>query len=182
MNGVLYPLDFVYVQAGIAAPGAKKIAPGEIPLPYRSLLVHENGMTHTLEQHVGGRVALRTLSTYLKGRSYFRRVLLVRESSGRPVGMGAIRMELHAFAPRIRAQILRNKVPLGRILDGGGVKYRSRPKVFLAVTPNSEMMGMFWMRKPRTLYGRQTEVRLDGKKVGDIVEVLWLADAEGAVR
>ena len=37
------------------------------------------------------------------------------------------------------------------------------------------MMGVFWMREPRTLYGRQTEVSLAGKKIGDIVEILPLA-------
>jgi hypothetical protein len=36
------------------------------------------------------------------------------------------------------------------------------------------MMGVFWMREPRPLYGRRTEVILDGEKFGDIVEVLPL--------
>ena len=169
---ILYPLDFVYAQAGVPGPGAKKIAPSRIPLPYRSLLMHERGMTLTLEEHFGCRIMLRTLSTFCKGRWYFRRVLLVREDSGRPVGMGAIRMNLEALRPRIRAQILRNDVPLGRILSNGHVGYRSRPRIFLGITPNSEMMGVFWMRKPVTLYGRQTEATLGGRKIADIIEVL----------
>ena len=65
-------------------------------------------------------------------------------------------------------------MPLGRLLRDGGVDYRSRPTAFLAVTPNPEMMGVFWMREPRTLYGRQTEMSIDGRKVGDIVEILPL--------
>jgi hypothetical protein len=36
------------------------------------------------------------------------------------------------------------------------------------------MMGVFWMREPRTLYGRRTEMVHDGRKIGDIVEVLPL--------
>jgi hypothetical protein len=44
--------------------------------------------------------------------------------------------------------------------------------VFLAVTRNSEMMGVFWMPASRLLYGRQTEVMLGQKRVGDIVEIL----------
>ena len=78
------------------------------------------------------------------------------------------------MGPKIRAQILSNRVPLGRLLRDGGVDYKSLPKVFLAVTPNPEMMGVFWMREPRTLYGRQTEMKLDGRKIGDIVEILPL--------
>ena len=169
-----YPLDVVYAQAGIEAPQTRAIAPNRIPLPYRSLLVHERDMTLTLESHFGGRVSLRALSTFRKGSSYYRRVLLVQEYSARPVEMGAIRIDLMAFKPRIRSQILGNRVPLGRLLRDGGVDYRSRPTVFLAVTPNSEMMGVFWMREPRVLYGRQTEMSIDGRKVGDIVEILPL--------
>lgn len=169
-----YPLDVVYAQAGIEAPQTRPVAPHRIPLPYRSLLVHERDMTLTLEGHFGGRVSLRALSTFRKGHSYYRRVLLVQEYSARPVEMGAIRIDLLAFKPRIRSQILRNRVPLGRLLRDGGVDYRSRPIGFLAVTPNSEMMGVFWMREPRTLYGRQTEMSIDGRKVGDIVEILPL--------
>jgi hypothetical protein len=131
-------------------------------------------MTLTLEAHFGGRVTLRALSTFRERRSYFRRVLLVQEYSARPVEMGAIRIDLTAFRPAIRAQILGNRVPLGRLLRDGGVDYKSLPKVFLAVTPNPEMMGVFWMREPRTLYGRQTEMTLDGRKIGDIVEILPL--------
>ena len=35
-------------------------------------------------------------------------------------------------------------------------------------------MGVFWMREPRTLYGRRTEIFQRGTKIGDIVEVLPL--------
>ncbi|MPY89822.1 MAG: hypothetical protein GEU99_18105 [Luteitalea sp.] len=174
-NGILYPLDVVYARAGLAEPRVARISPEEIPLPYRSLLVHESDMTVTLEQHFGGPVLLRPLSTFSARGSYFRRVLLVQEYSGRPVEMGAIRIQLDAFRPRIRAEILRNEVPLGRILRRRGVDFKSRAKVFLAITPNPEMMGVFWMREPRTLYGRRTEVFHHGAKIGDIVEVLPLA-------
>jgi hypothetical protein len=112
------------------------------------------------------------LSVFTKRAWYFRRVILAHEYSGRPVEMGAIRIDLDAFAPRVRAQILGNDVPLGRLLRDSGVDYISRPQVFFAVTPNSEMMAVFWMREPRALYGRRTEVRVDGRKAGDIVEIL----------
>ena len=171
---ILYPLDFVYGRAGVASPAVKRVMPAEIPEPYRSLLVHESDMTITLERHFGGRVTLRPLSTFTVGGSYFRRVLLAQEYSGRPVEMGAIRMKLDVFSPRIRALIHANEVPLGRILRDGGVDFKSIAKVFLEITPNPEMMGVFWMREARTLYGRQTEVIHHGAKIGDIVEVLPL--------
>jgi chorismate-pyruvate lyase len=173
-NGILFPLDSVYARAGVRPPAVKAIEPDDIPMPYRSLLVHTKAMTLTLEQHFGERVLLRPLSTFLDRRWYFRRVLLVQESTGRPVEMGAIRIQVDAFSERIRRQILENEIPLGRLLRDGGVQYESRPKAFLAVTPNWEMMGVFWMKEPHTLYGRRTEMIHEGSKIADIVEVLPL--------
>ena len=169
---LLYPLDAVYTRAGIEPPNARAVAPDEIPLPYQSLLVHESDMTITLERHFGGRIVLRPLGVFTRGRSYFRRVLLVQEEAGQPVEMGAIRMDLDAFNATLRRRILQNEIPLGRILRDGHFDYRSVPKAFLAITPNPEMMGVFWMREPRLLYGRRTEIIRKGKKIGDIVEVL----------
>jgi hypothetical protein len=151
----LHPLDIAYTRAGLEPPAATAIAPARIPQPYRSLLVHQRDMTLTLEAHFGGRVVLRPLSTFISGPWYYRRVLLAQEYSGRPVEMGAIRMKLAALPRKVQAEIRRNQVPLGRILRDGGV-------------------GVFWMREPRTLYGRRTEVLLDGRAIGDIVEVLPL--------
>jgi hypothetical protein len=173
-DGLLYPLDFAYAQAGIALPRATEVAAHDLPSPYRALLVHERDMTLTLEEHFGGRVALRALATFTRGSWYYRRVLLAQAYSGRPVEMGAIRIRLDAFRPGIRTHILANQIPLGRVLRDGGVNYVSRPRAFMALTPNSEMMGVFWMREPITLYGRRTEVFDRGKKIGDIVEVLPL--------
>lgn len=173
-NGILYPLDLAYTQAGVPQPKVREISPREIPFPYRTLLVHENDMTLTLERHFGGPVALRPLSTVASGAWYLRRVLLVQAYSGRPVEMGAIRLRLNAFKPRLRAQILRNEIPFGRLLRDAGVDFKSQPRVFLEIEPNPEMMGVFWMREPRTLYGRQTEAFQGGVKIGDIVEILPL--------
>lgn len=173
-NGILYPLDALYARAGIADPVAKRTTPDRIPSPYDRLLVHQNEMTSTLERHFGGRLTVRVLSSFSKGRSYFRRVLLALESTGRPVSMGAVRLRLDVFSPRIRARILSQQVPLGRVLSEAGIPYDSRPTAFLKVTPNAEMMGVFWMPEPRTLYGRRTQVTVAGDQIGDIVEILPL--------
>ena len=174
VSGTLYPLDTVYGRAGIEMPVWKIVTPEQIPAPYHSLLVHKEDMTSRLEHHYGGRVVLRALGTFTVGGWYFRRVLLVQEYTGRPVEMGAIRIKLDAFGTKLTQQILRNEVPLGRLLRERRFSYDSHAKAFLALEPNPEMMGVFWMRESRTLYGRRTEMASGGRKVGDIVEVLPL--------
>jgi chorismate-pyruvate lyase len=171
---ILYPLDYVYSLIGLPSPSAHVIGPGRIPEPYASLLAHDGDMTRTLERRFGGTITIRTMSAHSRGRWYFRRVLLALERSGRPVCMGAVRIAMDVFGARVRAGILRGEVPLGRVLRDAGLDYRSRPRQFLEVTPNAEIMGVFWMREPRSLYGRQTVVTLGGAKIGNIVEVLPL--------
>lgn len=173
-NHLLHPLDLVYKTAGVACPHATAIAAEMIPHPYRGLLAHKSDMTYALERHYGGPVCVRALSTALRHCWYQRRVLLVQEYSGRPVEMGAIRIRLDRFTAKVRKTILAATVPLGRIMRDADLDYHSRPRAFFRVVPNSDMMGVFWMREPRPLYGRRTEVILDGEKFGDIVEVLPL--------
>ena len=173
-DGVLYPLDVFYARAGIGGPTVKPVTPDRIPQPYHDLLVHENEMTATLERHFGGPLAVRVLSSFSKDRSYFRRVLLALESTGRPVAMGAVRLRLERFKPAVRARILAERTPLGRIFREAGVLYESRPTAFVQLTPNAEMLGLFWMAGPRTIYGRRTEVTTGGAGIGDIVEIIPL--------
>ena len=152
-------------------PRVKIVTPKQIPQPYRSLLVHDTDMTLTLERHFGDRVTLRPLSTFTSGRSYFRRVLLVQKYSGRPGEMGAIRIRLDGFSQQLRSKILRDKIPLGRLLRDGKFDYESRVKSYLCITPTTEMMGVFWMSEARSLYGSRTEVIHNQTKIGDIGEI-----------
>jgi chorismate-pyruvate lyase len=158
--------------AGVPLPGARRIRASRIPAPYHDLLVHEESMTATLEHHFADVMDLRTLATFKNGDNYFRRVLLVIARTGRPVAMGASRVTLSALAPRARARILRNDEPLGRILHSEGIDYISRPSALLAITPNTALMGAFWMRDRDTLYGRRTQMLHQGQRIGDVVEVL----------
>ena len=175
-RGVLYPLDFVCERIGVSAPSARNTPSTSIPTPYQSLLVHEGWMTETLERHFGGPVTLRALFSLTRGQWLFRRSLLVLQYSGRPVEMGTIRVNLKALTPDMRAQVLRRETPIGRILARSS-NFQSSPSAFLKITPNPELMGMFWMRESRTLYGRQTVMTLNNRKIGEIIEILPPMDA-----
>jgi hypothetical protein len=169
---MLYPLDVLYAQSGIAPPAARRVAPGRIPSRQARLLVHAEEMTNRLEEHVGDRLVIRVLATMTRGQSYFRRALLAEESTAKPVAMGAVRLRLDALNARTRARILREREPLGRVLRDGRVGAKSTPAVFFRITPNAELMAVFRMVEPRTLYGRQTRLTQGDTRIGDIVEIL----------
>jgi len=96
-------------------PRSREVAEGELPGPYRALLAHNRHMTVALEERHGP-VAISVLSKRLDGSVYRRRTLLVRAGTRVPVLLGAVRLDLDALPPRVRREILRQEVPLGRIL------------------------------------------------------------------
>src|SRR5688572_4070542 len=71
----LFPLDFTYTGADLDPPAAHVIGAADVPPAYASLLVHDNEMTKTLEQHFGGRVSLSTLWSHVDEPWFARRVL-----------------------------------------------------------------------------------------------------------
>lgn len=171
-DNLLFPLDFAYRQAGLPAPEFEAIAEQEIPRPYHDLLVHNHDMTRTLERHHNGPVIVRALSNFHEQGQFYRRVLLVKEESGRPVEMGAIRIKLDSLPEEHGARILENHTPLGRVLLDAGLVETTRPIAFLRLTPNPEMMGVFWMKESIPLYGRRTLIGIGDVDVADIVEIL----------
>src|SRR5262245_39378311 len=74
----------------------------KVPEPYRSLLVHEHHMTVTVEAHHGSLVDVRVLERRRNGDSYARKILLARQSDGRIVQFGLVRIHLHYCSDEVR--------------------------------------------------------------------------------
>ena len=95
------------------------------------------------------------------------------EDTGLPVEYGAIEINLGAFAPELRSLILEGRYPLGGLLNRAGVHYRSEPRAFLKLAPDSVMDAHFDLDGAHTLYGRcNVLLDIDGRTLARIVEVL----------
>jgi len=73
-------------------------------------------MTVTVESHHGSLVDVKVLEKKHEGNSYARKILLTLQSNGRIVMFGLVRIWLHYCSPEVRAEILEEQTPLGRIL------------------------------------------------------------------
>src|SRR2546428_13433404 len=93
-ENLLNPLDEFYLASGVFVPEATTIESGHIPEPYRSLLVHKDDMTPTLEAAYGQRIHLRLVNRKVEGDVMLRQVVLVLDGDERPVEFGAIRIQL----------------------------------------------------------------------------------------
>lgn len=145
----------------------------DLPEPFRTLLVHPEPMTRTLEAFHGGTLDLRVLSRERVDDLYLRHIVLCLHEGARPVEFGSIRLDLSAFAPAIRELIVVEQAPLGRILEEHRVAHTSRPRAFFRIDADALLGATLQVEGRRTLFGRCNELSApDGRSLAEIVEIV----------
>ena len=168
-----YPLSEFYGRAKLPLPRIEVIAGEAVPEPFRTLLVHHNDMTPTLEDFHKSRIHLEILSSDQRGGYYFREVVLRLNHDEAPVEFGANKIFLGAFPEEAQELILLEQVPLGRILKDCGIRHRTEAKHFLRVEPDELMARALELEPPVTLCGRKALISdLEGRPLSEIVEIL----------
>lgn len=172
-HAMMHPLDEFYVRSGFPLPPCEQVAGEAVPEPYKTLLVHRNDMTPTLEGFYKRDIHLRVLSREVRGHDYFREVVLQLEGTNQLVEFGAIKIHLHLFDPPVREQILQEKWPLGHILRDYAVPHASRPAAFLRLASDPLINGMLHLRGAQLLFGRRnTLYDAADRPLAEIVEIL----------
>jgi hypothetical protein len=168
-----YPLDEFYALARRALPRIERIEGDEVPEPYRRLLVHKHDMTPTLEEFHGSQLFLNVLSRHHRGDFYFREVVLLTETTKRPVEFGAIKMNIGHLPCSARPRILEEHEPLGGVLREYHVPHSSRPKAFLRVEADDFIKSALHLDGTQVLYGRRnTLYDAQQRPFAEIVEIL----------
>lgn len=168
-----YPLSEFYLRAKLPLPRIETISGDAVPEPYRTLLVHHNDMTPTLEAYHKSRIHLEILSSDQRGGFYFREVVLRLDHDEKPVEFGANKVFLSQFPEEAQELILLEQVPLGSILRECGVQHRTESKAFLRLESDELISQAFELSQPTTLYGRKAVISdLQGKPLSEIVEIL----------
>lgn len=147
--------------------------PGEdMPAPFRELLVHEHHMTVTVEAHHGDLVDVHVLAARRDERYYARKIILTLRGSGKVVLFGIVRINLAFCAPPVRAAILEQKTPLGRVLIEHNVLRRIEPTAYLRIKPGARQLAWFGLRQPQSLYGRLAIIHCDDQPAVELLEVV----------
>jgi len=175
MTDPLFPLSEFYARTSLALPEFESISGEAMPEPYRSLLVHTNDMTPTLERYHAGEIFIQALSSEQRDGAYFREVLLRRTSDDGIVEFGANCVNLSLFSPEARWMILQEKVPLGRILKDHRIKHSTRVLGFFRVEPDELIANALELPAPVSLYGRQAVLcDPENRPLSQVVEILPL--------
>lgn len=170
---LVHPLDEFYAAAGQPLPPLNEVEGEAVPEPYRTLLVHQNDMTPTLEKFHGSLVHLDVLGSRRTGDAYFREVILRLDSTNAPVEFGAIKISLDLFTPESRAQILAEKQPLGHIMAEFKIPHTSRPRAYLRLATDKLISSVLELSGARVLYARRnTLYDLQDRPLAEIVEIL----------
>ena len=173
-TSIAYPLDEFYARNGKTPLPPMQVIDSElVPQPYRSLLVHENDMTSTLENFHGDRVHLKVHTRDARGDSYLRAVVLQLDRSLKAVEFGCIKIYLKHFPQPASEAILRAHRPLGGILREFEIEYLSRPKAFLRVASDPLINELLHLKGAHVLYGRRNTLsNPNGNTLAEIIEIL----------
>ena len=170
---IAYPLSEFYAHAKLPQPRIETVAGDAVTEPHKSLLVHNNDMTPTLEAFHKSRIHLELLSRDRRGSFYYREVVLRLDHDEKPVEFGAIKIYLGMFPEDAQELILLEQVPLGTILKDCGVRHQTEAKHFLRVEPDDLICRALELENPVPLFGRKAVISTpQGKPLSEIVEIL----------
>ena len=168
-----FPLSEFYSHAKLPLPAIEQIPGDAVPEPFKSLLVHNNDMTPTLESFHKSDIHLEIVSRERRGEFYFREVVLRLDGDDRAVEFGAIKVYIGRFPEDAHDLILQEHLPLGRILKVCGVRHHTEAKAFLRVTSDELINNKFGLKQPVTLYGRKAVIcDPQNRPLSEIVEIL----------
>lgn len=169
----LFPLSEFYARTSLAFPEFERVPADRVPEPYRTLLVHNNDMTPTLERFHGGEIYIHALSSERREDGYFREVVLHRSDDDQPVEFGANCINLTLFTPEARWMILQEKVPLGRILKDHQIQHVTRALDCFRIAPDELICHALKLPAPVSLFGRQAILcDLQQRPLSQVVEIL----------
>jgi hypothetical protein len=172
----LRPLAEFYAQAGAPMPPIDRIDGSDMPEPYRTLLVHTNDMTPTLERHHNARIHLQVLRSERNGTDYHREVVLRLDGTDQPVEFGANRVALDLYPPEAQTLILKEYIPLGTILGLFNIVHTCHPSAYLRLTADALISRQLQVPEGALLFGRRNTLRDPaGRSLSEIVEILPLS-------
>ena len=168
-----YPLSDFYAHAKQPMPQIEMIPGDAVPEPFKTLLVHNNDMTPTLEDFHASRIHLEILHSEHRGGFYFRKVVLRLNHDEKPVEFGANKVFLAMFPEEAQELIRMEQIPLGRILKDCGIRHQTAAKHFLRVQPDESIGNALELETSVSLYGRKALISdLKGRPLSEIVEIL----------
>ncbi|MEX0715060.1 MAG: hypothetical protein WD066_00660 [Planctomycetaceae bacterium] len=150
---------------------AEHIPSALTPEPYKTLLVHDQHMTVTMEAHHGAKVDVRILDRRLDGDLYSRKIVLVKQGTKRVVQFGIVRFDLRYVTAAVRDEILKGETPLGRVLIEHNVLRHIDLGAILRITAGPGLAEALGMPVGEVTYGRLATIFCNHRPAVDLLEI-----------
>lgn len=149
-------------------------AVGEADLPddARTLLAHHGHMTVTLEAWHESLVDVGVVAEERSEAAYARHSLLRRQTDGRVVQSGVMRIGLAGLPPAVREAIRLGDCPLGRILIRAGMLRDVELLALWRITPGPTLAAELRVGPTDVIYGRSARILLDGQPAVELLEIV----------
>lgn len=141
------------------------------PEPYKSLLVHNEHMTVTMERYHQTTVDVRVLAHRHDGDLYARKILLLKHGTNTPVQFGIVRFNLSYVTAAVRREIIDGTTPLGRILINHNVLRHIDLGAILELTAGPGLADCLRMPVGGVTYGRLATIFCNRQPAVDLLEV-----------
>ncbi|MBS0208588.1 MAG: hypothetical protein JSS27_06495 [Planctomycetes bacterium] len=147
-----------------------------MPDTYRQLLAHTSHMTVSVEEHHHSPVDVRVLAKRETPTHYSRLISLARQSDGRIVQFGIVRINFAYMSDEVQREIRAESTPLGRILINHNVHRRVRLVGLWRVIPGRALTAIFGIDQPLVTYGRTAIIECNGEHAIELLEIVTPLD------
>jgi chorismate-pyruvate lyase len=154
----------------------------ELSNAYRALLAHDSHMTVTVEKFHDSPVRVRVLDKRITPTRYARKIVLERQSDGRVVQFGIMRVNFAYLSQAIRTEIESETAPLGRILIRHDVLRQVRLGSLWRIAMGAELTRLFGLERPGVTYGRTALIDCNGEPAVELIEIVSPVDEEDKKR
>ena len=141
------------------------------PEPYKSLLVHDQHMTVTMEQFHHCDVDVSVIVEELQDPLYTREILLTKTGTHAVVLFGLVRFDFTYVTPAVKAEILAKQLPLGRVLIRHNVLRHIDLGAILKIIPGPALQQHLQLKDASPVYGRMATIFCNGRPAVDLLEV-----------
>ena len=150
---------------------AEHVAKEATPEPYHRMLVHEHHMTISMESFHDCTVDVEVMASRFEDGLYLRKIRLHKSGTKNAIQFGYVRFNLDYVTEKVRAEILSEKIPLGRVLIQHNVFRHVDLGAILRFTAGPGMAEYLNMNVGQTTYGRLATIFCNGVPAIDLLEV-----------
>lgn len=150
---------------------AEHVAKEATPEPYHRMLVHEHHMTISMESYHDCTVDVEVMASRFEDGLYLRKIRLHKSGTRDAIQFGYVRFNLDFVTDKVRAEILSEKIPLGRVLIQHNVFRHVDLGAILRFTAGPGMAEYLQMDVGQTTYGRLATIFCNGSPAIDLLEV-----------